>query len=102
MPEPNHILKYVSEDVQKQIQQAKSERHIPNDSEESYSLILDFLVDFSYQPLSHKNKKEQNLGRILPIFANLVEDFFDDERPKTKRGIMEYATAKSKEPNKKQ
>lgn len=98
----NSILKYVNEDVQEQIRQVKGERHIPDDSEESYSLILDFLVDFSYQPLLHKNKKEQNLGRILQIFADLVEGFFDNERPKTQKDIKAYATARSQELDKKQ
>ena len=90
------ILTYISDDIQNEIRSAKSEKHIPDNSEDSYNLIVDFLVDFSYQPLSHINEKEQNLGRILQMFAVLVKGYFNDELPKRKKRAKEYATAELK------
>ena len=90
------ILTYISDDIQNEIRSAKSEKHIPDNSEDSYNFIVDFLVDFSYQPLSHINEKEQNLGRILQMFAVLVKGYFNDELPKRKKRAKEYATAELK------
>lgn len=90
------ILEYIDEDVHNQIRNAKSEKHILDNSEDSYNLIVDFLVDFSYQPLSHMNESEQNLGRILQMFADLVHGYFNDKLPKMKKCAMAYAAAKRK------
>ena len=72
----NDILQCVDTDIKNQISLTGRE--------ESHELIADILAEFSYEPFSHKKEKERNLGRIMQMFATIVEKYFRNELGKRK------------------
>lgn len=87
----NGILIHVSESIRNEILRAKSEREIPDESDEYYSLVIDFLAEFSCDPFSYENECEQRNGRLAQMFIDLLNGYFAFRTNQRRERMREYA-----------
>lgn len=87
----NGILIHISESIRNEILRAKGEREIPDESDEYYSLVIDFLAEFSCDPFSYEKECAQRKGRFAQIFIELLDDYFVIRTNQRRERMREYA-----------